>query len=806
MHAGLLFGRSVFLAVRTLTHHNFSLWPRFHALPHPRQSLPRWLVAIALLAASFTLWGVFSARFFLTPIHTAFPASFGVTLLYLLGFRFWPLFFLAQIPLLATQSTAWGSSIILLLTIYIDFLCIARAFNGFYEKDFSDSFSAKSYYQLLTPCLFSFALVVLGVWWVNQPIWALFNEGASSLRFLAILFLLGVLERAISFAVLFGFTQQKNWQLEVKKTLILSAVLFVYAFSLRYFLKCSPAWLYALFLLLPTLITPFVGNLINNSWASLASILGILTAICIHPFDTEQAAQLNNNLVTVLLLTALIQNGFSMILTTFKSLRARDHEINLHTRQHYTQILRELPIGIFTLRQRGHNDYSFDYVNPIFADIVGIPLEQILESPQWVFELWQPRAPHNGQRTVTPQQTTTFETVTRPTNHNISTTDLNPSAGSEAGGTTAQARGLNLQSMTIMAAKQAFEQGQGFCIEERLTIRGQPRWLKIEFSVSHAENGDRLANGVLIDITEEKEQTQRLSVAGQVLKEIHEGLLILDSAFKIVYCNQAVTALTGYSQKEVLQQPLQSFFTNHTQLDPNSKLWEIIQRRESWQGEITFYTKDQSKKHLRIFFSRVKADIDQMRQFIVMLTDITPFKAREEKLVQLAHFDSLTGLATRRLLYDRLNQAISYTARNKQLLAVAYFDLDDFKDVNDEYGHKAGDQVLTDFAQRLQSQLRQSDTAARMGGDEVVVVLPNLKSRKDAAAVFNRIIKTINQPYQVLNRYQVSVTASVGVYYYDTRRISHAQPSPTANDLIQRADEAMYSAKSKRNSSINFVN
>ena len=722
--------------------HTLSFWPQYHALPNPPAGFLRGLFAAGILAITFLLWGYLSSHFFTAPICTAFPASFSVVLLFLIGFRYWPLCFVAQILLLLTQDSSVPNKALLLAAVYIDFFFICRCFNRFYAKRLTNIDTAALFKQL-KPCLFSFILVMLSVWWANIPNWPNPNAGIHAWQLLALLFLLGALERILSFSLLYGFIQQKTRAHISSNILPIALLAFLYTMGLRFWLQDSPIWLYALFLLIPALSVPFWASMLSTIWSSLAGILGILTALSLYPLGAALGSQANHNLTTILMLSALLQNGLAILRSSFFSLRAQEQRINQHTRQHYTNKLEHLPIGVFTLREIKPGQYRFEYLNSVFTQIVGMSANTIKNNPQNLLKIL-----HDKRNTA-----------------------------------------------LLTQIRQAFEEDQVFCLEEKIYRHGKTRWVRLEFSTSRAANGARLANGVLIDISREKEQSLRLSISDTVLSEIHQGLLILDEHLTIRYCNPATSTLTGYSQEEILNQPLEGFMSAHTsQLNPDAQIWQALTENNNWQGEITFYTHDQSKKHLQVFLSMVHSPATDSRHYIVMLSDITPFKAREEQLVQLAYFDALTGLATRHLLYDRLNQAIGYTARNKLLLAVCYIDLDDFKEVNDQYGHGAGDQLLAEFGQRIRDELRRNDTAARIGGDEILLVLPNQKKRQNALRAIERIIASTTQPYQVLGRYQVHVTASIGVHFYDGSNTASSVP-PTAVELIEKADQAMYRDK-----------
>src|SRR5699024_3795069 len=211
-------------------------------------------------------------------------------------------------------------------------------------------------------------------------------------------------------------------------------------------------------------------------------------------------SQANHNLITILMLSALLQNGFAILRSSFFSLHVQEQRINQHTRQHYTDKLEHLPIGVFTLREIKPGQYRFEYLNSVFTQIVGMPADTIKANPQNLLKALQ---------------------------------------------------GKNNTAL-LKKIRQAFEEDQVFCLEEKIHRHGNTRWVRIEFSTSRAADGDRLSNGVLIDISREKEQSLRLSISDTVLSEIHQGLLILDEHLTIRYCNPATSTLTGYPQKEIL--------------------------------------------------------------------------------------------------------------------------------------------------------------------------------------------------------------------------------------------------------------
>ncbi|MFH1604520.1 MAG: sensor domain-containing diguanylate cyclase, partial [Pseudomonadota bacterium] len=172
--------------------------------------------------------------------------------------------------------------------------------------------------------------------------------------------------------------------------------------------------------------------------------------------------------------------------------------------------------------------------------------------------------------------------------------------------------------------------------------------------------------------------------------------------------------------------------------------------------------------------------------------DITQRKLIEEYFRHQARYDALTGVPNRVLFHDRLNQGINLARRDHRELALLSLDLDKFKSVNDSVGHLAGDELLKITASRIRQTLRESDTVARVGGDEFTVILPRIASREDAAEVATKIIDAVSVPCELRdstqNPHQVAIGASIGIAIFPT-------DADEADRLVEAADAAMYSAK-----------
>ena len=284
--------------------------------------------------------------------------------------------------------------------------------------------------------------------------------------------------------------------------------------------------------------------------------------------------------------------------------------------------------------------------------------------------------------------------------------------------------------------------------------------------------------------------------------ESQEAIFITDAQWVILKVNRAFTSMTGYSPGEAVGQLPQALLSSNKQ-DP--VLYELmtvrLESEGSWQGEVWDRRKNGEVFPIWLMLTALRDEEGLVTHHVVTMVDITERKAAETEIRNLAFFDALTGLPNRRLLTDRLSQALAHSARIKHSGALLFLDLDNFKDLNDTLGHNNGDQLLKQVAQRLQQCVRDGDTVARLGGDEFVVMLQDLSEEpRDAAAqaesVGEKILQALNQPY-VLTNSQHRSTASVGVTLFGDKQ---EQP----DELLKRADLAMYQAKAAGRNTLKF--
>ncbi|UCV29839.1 EAL domain-containing protein [Ferribacterium limneticum] len=286
-------------------------------------------------------------------------------------------------------------------------------------------------------------------------------------------------------------------------------------------------------------------------------------------------------------------------------------------------------------------------------------------------------------------------------------------------------------------------------------------------------------------ILHDSEASSRLSAG--VFKHAEEGILITDAAGHIVRANDSVCSMTGYSHAELIGQTPRLFRSSRQSSDFYDELWKVLLSNGAWRGEIWNQRKDGTIYAQRTSISSIRDRDGMITHFIGLFYDITELKQSQDQLEKLAYYDALTGLPNRLLLADRLKQAIAQSNRRGDLLAVCYLDLDNFKPINDRWGHQAGDRLLVEVARRLTQCLRQHDTVSRLGGDEFVLLISELGSFAECEQALQRIGDALNVPF-IIDSEQAGVTASFGVTIYPA-------DSTDPDTLLRHADQAMYAAK-----------
>ena len=297
-----------------------------------------------------------------------------------------------------------------------------------------------------------------------------------------------------------------------------------------------------------------------------------------------------------------------------------------------------------------------------------------------------------------------------------------------------------------------------------------------------------IANEELILQNEEKQLLLRkLKRAASVFTHAHEGIMITDATAIITEVNDTFSQITGYTREDMLGKNPNILQSGRHPPEFFNKMWEALLAQGYWRGEIWNRRKNGDVYPEILTISVVKNAKGKVLHYVSLSTDITSLKNYQGQLEHIAHYDVLTNLPNRVLLADRLSQAMAHCQRHKQSLAVAFMDLDRFKEVNDNYGHDVGDKLLIALSQRMKDALREGDTLARIGGDEFIAIMGDLQNIKLSTAILERLLKVTSDPV-IVDGINIQVSASIGVTFYP-------QDNSGADHLMRHADQAMYSAK-----------
>jgi diguanylate cyclase (GGDEF)-like protein/PAS domain S-box-containing protein len=306
-----------------------------------------------------------------------------------------------------------------------------------------------------------------------------------------------------------------------------------------------------------------------------------------------------------------------------------------------------------------------------------------------------------------------------------------------------------------------------------------------------------LARAALVRDARRAEQALKLS--SRAIEASTNGILVADALAgdnPIIFVNPAFEAITGYSADEV--QGKNPRFLHGTDRDQIGleEIRAALRDGHAVTTELRNYRKDGSLYWSEVSISPVREDDGRVTHWLGVATDVTERKRHEAELERHANYDTLTGLANRNLLFDRIRQATVHSERSGRAMAVILLDLDRFKLINDSFGHVFGDEILRQVAGRLKECVRRDDTVARLGGDEFVVMLSDMAREDDASAVARKILDAISQPVSTADR-ELVVTTSIGIAVYPR---DGADPEA----LLKNADAAMYRAKERGRNAFEF--
>ena len=325
-------------------------------------------------------------------------------------------------------------------------------------------------------------------------------------------------------------------------------------------------------------------------------------------------------------------------------------------------------------------------------------------------------------------------------------------------------------------------------LELRLrNAKGEMVWLNNSMTLISSEKGWPLvATGVAVDVTAQRQAEEAVKLSARVFESAQESIIVTDARFNIVSVNPAFLEMTGYAADDVLGKNPRLLSSGRHSAEFYAAMWQAINRDDKWQGEVW-----NSRKNGEVFPVWVRVSVcrdmaGSICNYVGIATDISERLSAQESIRQLAYFDPLTQIPNRRMLQDRVGQALASAEREGKQSALLFIDLDQFKTINDSLGHSAGDQLLIEVAKRLLGCVRRMDTVARLGGDEYVVLLTEV-TLEGASEVARKILDVVARPFQ-FDEHELGVTPSLGISIFP-------QDGCDFETLLKHADTAMYRAK-----------
>lgn len=352
---------------------------------------------------------------------------------------------------------------------------------------------------------------------------------------------------------------------------------------------------------------------------------------------------------------------------------------------------------------------------------------------------------------------------------------------------------------------QAATKPEGIYVDNEWFIRADGSCFPVSCSSNPMVDEDGEVHGCVMtfrNIAEERRVRTELRRAATVFEYAAEGIFIITADLQAIAVNRAYTRMTGYALSDLGSAPPPPMGGGATDNGLDRERFErdirpVLLREGLWEGEVWGRRSDGELHPFWLSVSPVRNDDGAPSQFIGLLSDIAELKQRQARLHHLAHHDALTGLPNRLLFYDRLEQALARARRTGGMVALAFIDIDQFKPINDVYGHAAGDEILVQLGRRIQPVLRARDTLGRIGGDEFVILFEDVRAEDGAAAAMEKILAEVGRKPFRAGDAEHEVVVSVGIAEFPG-------DADEGNALLRCADSAMYRAKRTRGTSVAF--
>ena len=331
-----------------------------------------------------------------------------------------------------------------------------------------------------------------------------------------------------------------------------------------------------------------------------------------------------------------------------------------------------------------------------------------------------------------------------------------------------------------------------------ITQSGKP--LTVYLSATLVSTPEPTVVFVVQDIEQMAQQDDSFQLASMAMTHSGNGILITDANDTIIQVNPAFCRISGFQQDEIVgRKPFLLRSGEHDESFYN-RIWKTLAQDGFWQGEICYRHKSGGLFYVWESISAVVNRSGETINYVSNMADMTELKRQQQALDDLANYDALTELPNRHYFNANLTQAIEMSKRHDTKVALLFIDLNKFKPINDQFGHKAGDNLLAEVANRLSKSVRKEDTAARIGGDEFVVLMPRVMERDLLESVAERLLESLQKPIAIKSDLEISISASIGVSIYpdDINRLENNNRNlgqSRDSEIIELADQAMYAAK-----------
>lgn len=344
----------------------------------------------------------------------------------------------------------------------------------------------------------------------------------------------------------------------------------------------------------------------------------------------------------------------------------------------------------------------------------------------------------------------------------------------------------------------SLEEKRGYHVEHRIVRKdGEIRFVEERCEHEFDKDGNPLKSiGTVHDITRRKNAENELILASAVFEKMSDGVLITDAKQQIVAINSAYSEISGYSIEEIRGKTPNTFSSGWHDKVFYQNMWSDLNQKGQWSGEITDRRKNGELYTAELSIIALHNKDGKLTNYISIVNDISEKKKNESLIHNLAYFDALTNLPNRVLFQERVLNKIPSLHRNTKKMALFFIDMDNFKNINDAFGHFTGDKFLIEVAKSIKETLREEDTLARLGGDEFTVILGDAESVLDIAVVAEKIIDRFKLPVIVDGR-EFYTGASIGISIYP-------DDGTTYEELVKAADTAMYQVKGSGKNSYQF--